>query len=370
MEDKLNEIKENYLKPGHEISFSTPQRIFKHYNKEVPLKNIKDLLASFDGYTLHKEYKKPKYRNPFYVYYKRQQMQADLIDMRQLASRNDDVTFLLCIIDSFTRYLWVIPLKNKSQDETCNGFKKVFDNIPGRMPKVLLTDSGKEFLNHTVLSYLKSKNITHKLALGSEHKAGIVERVQKSLQILIFKYLSHFEKVRYIDQLQGFVTTYNTRKHRSLPNLSPIQAEIPKNQILVRSKQMEHFKKILSKKTKKPLKFQKGDIVRIKSYSSSAISTSKRAYNPQFNAELFEIIKVNTRMPIAMFVLKSMDTEEKITGSFYGNELVKVKTNDIYKIEKVIKSKGKGANKQYLVKWKDFGDQWNSWVPAKDVDNI
>ena len=57
--------------------------------------------------------------------------------------------------------------------------------------------------------------------------------------------------------------------------------------------------------------------------------------------------------------------EKKITGTFYEPELQKT-IQELFRIEKVIK-RGK---KKSLVKWKDYSDDFNSWLDNKDIVNI
>ena len=55
---------------------------------------------------------------------------------------------------------------------------------------------------------------------------------------------------------------------------------------------------------------------------------------------------------------------EKVTGSFYEQELQKSK-QEIFRIEKVIRRDHK--KKQALVKWKGYPDKFNSWVPLSEL---
>ena len=43
---------------------------------------------------------------------------------------------------------------------------------------------------------------------------------------------------------------------------------------------------------------------------------------------------------------------------------------DLWKVENVLKTKGKGRNKQYFVKWLHWPSKFNSWVKATDVHDI
>ena len=67
-----------------------------------------------------------------------------------------------------------------------------------------------------------------------------------------------------------------------------------------------------------------------------------------------------------MYVLETFDGKEIINGAFYDNELTKV-TGEIYRIEKVLKTRKHKGRTQHYVKWKGFTDNYNSWI---DADNI
>ena len=54
---------------------------------------------------------------------------------------------------------------------------------------------------------------------------------------------------------------------------------------------------------------------------------------------------------------------EGLDGIFYEQELQKVKiTDEVYIIEKVLKTKKVKGKTEYLVKWRGFPDKFNSWV--------
>ncbi len=72
-----------------------------------------------------------------------------------------------------------------------------------------------------------------------------------------------------------------------------------------------------------------------------------------------------------MYRLKDM-ADEVITGSFYQSELQKISVNQdqMWKVETIIKTRGKGRNKQYFVKWLHFPKKFNSWINASDVQDV
>ena len=56
--------------------------------------------------------------------------------------------------------------------------------------------------------------------------------------------------------------------------------------------------------------------------------------------------------------------------TFYGEELCKVRKNlstDVFKIEKILKSRDKGSSKEYFVKWKEYRDKFNSWIKVSQL---
>ena len=75
------------------------------------------------------------------------------------ADENDGYKYLLVVIDIFSRYGWVQPLKDKSSNEVVKAFDKILTE--GRKPKHLRTDACQEFTNNSFQEYLKIKNIIH-----------------------------------------------------------------------------------------------------------------------------------------------------------------------------------------------------------------
>ena len=58
---------------------------------------------------------------------------ADLADMQLISKFNKRFRFLLCVIDIFSKYAWVVPLKDKKGVSTVDVFQKILDKS-GRKP--------------------------------------------------------------------------------------------------------------------------------------------------------------------------------------------------------------------------------------------
>lgn len=351
-------IRKNFRSPGHPTAFSAPANIARQYN--ISEKKAKEILQEVDSYVLHKEYKRPKQYNPYYIYNRRELIQADLIDIRTLQQTNDGVNYLLLAIDVFTRKVHVYPLKRKTAVEMIKALRQYLHDLGPPTPKILMTDAGTEFWARNVRDFLGSKGIILQLAHGTS-KASYAERANKTIQVLIYKYLSDQETTRYINVLPNLIKTYNSRGHRNLKYMSPNDADKPENEQRVRAIAVERYSKI---RRKSPT-LQLGDVVRIKTDPQN-VDPARRAYAEQYKGEYFIIIRINKTLPIPLYYLVSMNTNEHIKGGFYSNELSKIQ-GDVFKIEEVLRERGRGNNKEILVKWKFFNDTHNSWIPARNI---
>ena len=176
------------------------------------------------------------------------------------------------------------------------------------------------------------------------------------------------ESLRYIDELQEIVSGYNNKPHRSIGYMTPLSADKIRNQAKVRGILRENYLKV---KRKKP-RYNLGQIVRIKT-DAKRPSSSTRAYAEQYKLELFRIVRINKTMPVPMYYLKSMDTEEIIKEGFYGNELSAVRlNNNEFKVEKIIRrrKKKRGRGYEVLVKWPGFSERRNSWADEREVKRV
>ena len=73
----------------------------------------------------------------------------------QIISKFNQITrFLLCVIDIFSKYAWVVPLNDKKGITIVNGFQKILDNST-RKPNKIQVDKGSEFYNSSFKKWLK-----------------------------------------------------------------------------------------------------------------------------------------------------------------------------------------------------------------------
>lgn len=354
-----------YQTPGHPIAYSAPSKIYEHFRGQLSYEFIKEALEHLDVYTLHREYKKTSVNNPYFSYIRRKNFQADLISVMSLKNANDGINYLHLIVDIFSRKIWVIPQKDKSARTTMNALRDWLDDIANdsHPEKQLLTDSGREYKNAICRALFNNYNVKHDTS-RNVHKAALAERANKTLQTVLYKYLTDKGEERYIDVLGDLVRSYNNRPHRSLDQHSPNFADKKAHELLIRGLHASRYAK-RHKIGGRKKKFSIGNTVRVKTYGTG-INTARRAYLQQFKGELFTVEKINTILPVPMYFIKSMDTEEEIAGGFYANELQRIR-GDSFKIEEVLRRRRVRGITEYYVKWKYFGPNWNSWVKETDL---
>ena len=71
--------------------------------------------------------------------------------MQLISKFNKGFRFLLCVIDIFSKYAWVVPLKDKKGVSIVNAFQKILDKS-GRKPNKIWFDKGSEFYNSSFKS--------------------------------------------------------------------------------------------------------------------------------------------------------------------------------------------------------------------------
>ena len=69
---------------------------------------------------------------------------ADLADMQLIRKFNNKLRFLLCVIDLFSKYAWVLPLKDKKGVTIANAFQNILNDSKRKLNKIWV-DKGSEF---------------------------------------------------------------------------------------------------------------------------------------------------------------------------------------------------------------------------------
>ena len=147
---------------------------------------------------------------------------ADLADMQLISKFNKEFRFLLCVIDIFNKYAWVVPLKDKKGASIVNAFQSILKKS-NRKPNKIWVDKGGELYNISFKKWLQDNDI----AMYSTHNEGksvVAERFIRTLKNKIYKYMTSISKNVYIDKLDDIVNEYHKTYLRTI-KMNPIDAK-------------------------------------------------------------------------------------------------------------------------------------------------
>ena len=129
----------------------------------VDMVDIKELLAIivytfFDDKIVIKPVIKIFKRRKVYARFKGNIWAKNLAEMGSLSSKNKNVKYLLCVIDAFTKYAWVKPLKDKKSKTVLNDLIEIV-NESNRKPNKLWVDQGRQFYKKLMQEWLENNDI-------------------------------------------------------------------------------------------------------------------------------------------------------------------------------------------------------------------
>ena len=225
---------------------------------------------------------------------------VDLADMQLISKYNKRIRYLLCVIDLFSKYAWVVPLKNKKGATITNPFQKILDSSK-REPNKTWVDQGSEFYNNSFKKSLKDNGISM-YSTYNEGKSVVAEGFIRTLKNKIYKHMTAISKNVYFDVLDHIVDEYNNTYHKAI-KMKPIDVED------------NSFAEYNEESNEKDPTFKVGDHVRI----SKVKNVFAKGYTPNWSEEIFIIKKIKNTVPWTC-VIGDLNGEE-IVGSFHEKEL-------------------------------------------------
>lgn len=348
-----NTLENQYLKLDSSNLYKRPDQLYKSLKPNYSRHGVVDFLEKEDVYTLHFPVKKRFERNMYRVFNIDELWEIDLCDMRQFQKYNDGYSFILTIIDVFSKFAWVQALKNKSAGEVTKAFSYILRK-QSRKPKIVQSDRGKEFTNKEFKNLLIQNNISQYFSYNFTLKCAVVERFNRTLKQLMYKYFTQNNTRRYIDVLPRLVKLYNNSYHSTIKMTpSDVTDDTTKDVNKIYSKKYEKLKE----KTKnKRMRLKVNDIVRI----AIPKVNFDRGYEQRWTQEKFYIKSVIKKIPFPLYTLTDYKNTS-IAGRFYSKQLQKVQIRNGYPpIDKIIKTRGLGKSLQFFVSFKDGSP--NQWI--------
>ena len=224
--------------------------------------------------------------------------------MQSLSKKNKGIKYLLCAIDLFSKYAFVIPLKDKKGISVTNEFNKIIKQS-GTKPNEIWVDQGSEFYNNDFKKWLSNNGIVM-YSTYNEGKSVVAERFIRTLKNKLYKHMTATGKNVYYNVLDDIVNEYNNTKQNTI-KMKPKDVGYNNKRVYID----EH--------NKKDSKFKIVDRVRISKFKN----IFAKGYTPNWSREIFIVNKINDTVRYT-YNLKDL-SDETIIGSFYDRELQKNK---------------------------------------------
>ena len=196
---------------------------------------------------LHKPVIKKFNKRKVYSQFKDNIWGVDLADMQSLSKNNKGIKYLLCATDLFSKYAFVVTLKDKKGISITNAFKKK-QKQSNRKPNKIWVDQGGEFYNRHFKKWLSSNDIIM-YSTFNEGKSVVAERFIRTLKNKLYKHMTASVKNVYYDVLDDVVNEYNNAEHNTIKmKLKDVKNDTTKSSAIARDNRVcidEHNKKVL-----------------------------------------------------------------------------------------------------------------------------
>jgi len=363
----VSQIRENYLSIDHPTSFGGIGQVKKFYSN-ISKDIIEEAIFGIDAYTLQRPKKRPRHYNPIFVRRPRQIMQCDLIIFDSKYNKaNDGFINILVLIDSFTRFVWVRPLKDKTGYTVRKCFSELKKEMHEGFGEALMTDQGTEFINKEVKEWLKENDIN---LIKPNGKCPTVERFNQTFQNMIYKYLEYYDTIRYIDVIQKFSDLYNNEKYHRIIKMTPAEAEKHENKDEVLENLEDYYDIAVGGKERRKPRFKIGDLVRVSRYKK----TFDKGYHRQFVPTVYRIKSILNHLPIPMYKLVWDSNGKKEEGTWYGEELQKVDMKHpeglIFKGTTEKTRQRKGFPKEKLINYTYWPNKYSQWQFVNNIEDF
>ena len=137
----------------------------------------------------------------------------DLADMQLISKCNKEIRYLLCVIGLFSKYAWVVPLKDKKVITIVNAFQNILHSSK-RKPTKICADQGSEIYNSSFKKLLEDNDIKM-YSTYNEKKNMLLPK--ESLELFkIFKHITAASKNVYFDVLHDIDDNYNNTYHTTI----------------------------------------------------------------------------------------------------------------------------------------------------------
>ena len=221
MEDFLTNL---YIENNYPAKAKLLQ-LAKQTRPEIKAKDVNDFLDALMSYQLLKETKNRKSHLGHIVAFRVNEIwQIDIYDLSRYDKSNKGYNYMFSTVDVFSRFAYIVPLKNKDIDSTTKALEEIL-SYNKSSPDLIMSDNDSSFLGDKFQKLLVKYNIHHDAnAIGDHNALGIVDNMAKRIKRILTAQFLHTQNKNWIDNIQNIIINYNISPHRSLDGLSPTDA--------------------------------------------------------------------------------------------------------------------------------------------------
>lgn len=292
--------------------------------------------------------------------------QADILYMPE----DKQYKYILVVVDLYDGAFDAVKLKIRDNETILKAFDKIYGRKYLNYPKIITLDQGSEFKDKTEEYFKKHKTIVKYALTGRHRQLSNVERLNQKIGTILFKRMTTQELLtgepskEWINDLKPLVKTLNKPKNRKIP----LKTEIYPDPIT--DKFTGNLLKI-GQKVKIKLDYP------INTTDQKRLNGKFRSTDIKWTPETYKINEVLLKPSYPPMYLTSNDDNvartknqlQPITGNEIEPDIKYIRTNtEYYIISKILDKRINNRKTEYLVKWKGFKDENNSWVSAQELD--
>jgi hypothetical protein len=231
--DDILSLYKKYNRPGAQKLLL----LAKSEGIQTTLKDVQSFISSRTEEQQLKESKHTKQSNGHIVSYSPfNRLQLDIFVLKKYEYYNKGYGYILCIIDVFSRKVWVYPLKTKSLIDTTPAIKKFFSTsglheFNSKALVIIMSDSDAAFRgdnrdeNQKFQKILSNNNaVLEPVILNNHHALGVIDIFAKNLKRVLSKEFLENKSTEWVSILPKIIEQYNNTPHTSLDNITPNQA--------------------------------------------------------------------------------------------------------------------------------------------------
>ena len=359
--DWKNEISNIFYNTKEAGSYYGPLKLYnvlRQQDSSCRLNDVVKWIQSQESYNIHRS-KITKFERRQVVRLRPYEtLTGDVVFLQDLSSHNSNYSYILTVLCIFSNKAWAYPLKKKTQQEVKVCLQGLFTELEGQIDNWWV-DGGNEF----DLDIYDQFNINKYSVLSPLHGCKI-ECFNKILENRIFRYMTANTTLRWVDNLNDLIGSYNETPSVRLYNLSPNECLLSPNKEFLKQKFKEERDARVSNHKKKKTDLKPGSFV----YVAKTKFKFSRGYKPSFNSKVHKITQVLNTFPVTYRV-------SGLPRSYYRNELA-VTTNEVIELnEKIyfiveVRSVGdktlrsgviSSGKKEYLIK-SHLDKDYQEWV--------